>query len=160
MLINKEQDLVEGVLAHGPGILEFCQCSDDISQYLSRIDQECLNYPRPNKSIDINHWFIPNEYQKLDIENFLIDRCPKENIDRLVAELHEYRQRNLLALLTQMKYIVDTLRKHSIVWGVGRGSSVASYALFLLGVHKIDSVKYKLPIEEFFKGEKNGKGVY
>jgi len=52
-----------------------------------------------------------------------------------------------------MKYVVDTLRSNSIVWGVGRGSSVASYVLFIIGVHKIDSVKYKLAINEFFKGE-------
>jgi DNA polymerase III alpha subunit len=39
---------------------------------------------------------------------------------------------------------------------VGRGSSVASYVLFLIGVHKIDPIKYELPIEEFFKGEDNG----
>jgi DNA polymerase III alpha subunit len=52
-----------------------------------------------------------------------------------------------------MKYVVDTLRNNQVVWGVGRGSSVASYVLFIIGVHKIDSVKYKLPINEFFKGE-------
>ncbi len=62
----------------------------------------------------------------------------------------------MLVLLKTMKYIVDTLRENNIVWGVGRGSSVASYVLFLLGVHKIDSVKYDLPIEEFFKGDTNG----
>jgi DNA polymerase III alpha subunit len=56
-------------------------------------------------------------------------------------------------VLYVMKYIVDTLRANNIVWGVGRGSSVASYVLFIIGVHKIDSVKYKLPINEFFKGE-------
>ena len=55
-----------------------------------------------------------------------------------------------------MKYIIDTLRENNVVWGVGRGSSVASYVLFLLGVHKIDSVKYNLPLEEFFKGGENG----
>jgi DNA polymerase III alpha subunit len=55
-----------------------------------------------------------------------------------------------------MKYIVDTLRANNIVWGVGRGSSVASYVLHLIGVHKIDSIKYNIPIEEFFKGETNG----
>ena len=53
-----------------------------------------------------------------------------------------------------MKYIVDTLRENKVLWGVGRGSSVSSYVLFLIGIHKIDSVKYNLPIEEFFKGEK------
>ena len=60
----------------------------------------------------------------------------------------------MMAVLKCMKYIVDTLREHNIVWGVGRGSSVASYVLHLLGVHKIDSIKYDIPIGEFFKGEK------
>ena len=60
----------------------------------------------------------------------------------------------MIPVLKTMKFIVDTLKKNNIVWGVGRGSSVASYVLHIIGVHKIDSVKYNLPIEEFFKGEK------
>jgi len=59
-------------------------------------------------------------------------------------------------VLHVMKYIVDTLRANNILWGVGRGSSVASYVLFLIGIHKVDSIKYNLPIEEFFKGDNNG----
>ena len=101
--------------------------------------------------INKDNWFMPNEYKNMDIESFLVDQCPKENYDRLVLELKEYQRRDLISLLRQMKYIVDTLRDNNIIWGVGRGSSVASYVLFLLGVHKIDSVKYNLPIEEFFK---------
>jgi DNA polymerase III alpha subunit len=62
----------------------------------------------------------------------------------------------MVDVLKAMKYLVDTLRANNVVWGVGRGSSVASYALYLIGVHKIDSIKYNLPIEEFFKGEQNG----
>ena len=50
-----------------------------------------------------------------------------------------------------MKYLVDTLRKNNIIWGVGRGSSVASYVLYLLGVHRIDSLYYDLDITEFLK---------
>jgi DNA polymerase III alpha subunit len=50
-----------------------------------------------------------------------------------------------------MKYLVDTLRKNIIVWGVGRGSSVASYILYLIGVHRIDSLYYDLDIAEFLK---------
>jgi DNA polymerase III alpha subunit len=45
------------------------------------------------------------------------------------------------------------MRENDIVWGVGRGSSVASYTLYLIGVHKIDSIKYELDINEFLKGE-------
>jgi DNA polymerase III alpha subunit len=62
----------------------------------------------------------------------------------------------MIIVLKAMKYLVDTFRENNIVWGVGRGSSVASYALYLIGVHKVDSVKYELPITEFFKGEQNG----
>jgi DNA polymerase III alpha subunit len=75
----------------------------------------------------------------------------KQNYNRLVHELDLYHKNNMIPVLKAMKYIVDTLKENNVVWGVGRGSSVASYALYLIGVHRIDSVKYKLPIEEFFK---------
>jgi DNA polymerase III alpha subunit len=54
-------------------------------------------------------------------------------------------------LLFYLKYLVDTLRENKVLWGVGRGSSVASYVLYLIGVHKIDSLKYNLDIAEFLK---------
>lgn len=96
-------------------------------------------------------WFMPDEYKNMDIEGFLVYQCPKENYDRLISEIQMFRQKNMLNLLRFLKYLVDTLRKNQIVWGVGRGSSVASYCLFLIGVHKIDPIKYKLDIKEFFK---------
>ncbi len=150
---NKEEDLIKGILNHGVDILDSCKTSFDLEKYISKISQEHLSYPIPIKEINQNNWYVPQIYKDLDIEKYLIDLCPIENMDRLTLELDFYKKKNLLSLLKCMKYIVDTLRTNSIVWGVGRGSSVASYALYLLGVHKIDSVKYNLPIEEFFKGE-------
>lgn len=96
-------------------------------------------------------WFMPDEYKNMDIEGYLVNVCPKENYQRLIEELQEYRSRNMLNLLRWLKYFVDTCRKENIVWGVGRGSSVASYVLYLLGVHKIDSLKYKLDWQEFLR---------
>lgn len=96
-------------------------------------------------------WLMPDEYKKLDIEKFLVHVCPKPNYQRLIDEINEYKSRNLLDLLRWLKYFVDTCRKENIVWGVGRGSSVASYALFLIGVHKIDSIKYNLDYKEFLR---------
>ncbi len=153
---NTEKELIEGIIKHGPSILEHCLCSDDLSQYLDRIYAERLDYPNPPTTIDRTNWFIPQEYKNMDIEKFLVDQCPEENYDRLQLELNLYHKNQMIPVLKTMKYIVDTLRKNHIVWGVGRGSSVASYVLYLIGVHKIDSVKYKLPIDEFFKGEQNG----
>ena len=148
---NTQDQLINGILRHGPDILDRCLCSDDLSQYLQRLESERLDYPRPPQSIDIENWRLPDEYKLMDIERYLIDQCPERNIDRLKTELELYRKNQMIPVLRAMKYIVDTLRKNQIVWGVGRGSSVASYALYLIGVHKIDSVKYDLPIGEFFK---------
>lgn len=157
MLTNTQEQLVEGVLRHGPDILSKCLADPvSISQYLTRVDDERLDYPIPPQSIDSTNWFIPAEYKNMDIESWLVNNCPKENYERLIKELALYREQGFIPVLKAMKYIVDTLRSNNVVWGVGRGSSVASYALYLIGVHKIDSIKYNIPIEEFFKGEQNG----
>lgn len=153
---NTEQELIQGIIKHGVDILEHCKCQNLSDDYIRILDEARLNYPIPPGDIDIADWMIPTEYKQMDIEGYLADVCPKENYDRLAEELAQYRQKNLIPLLKAIKYVVDTLRSNCLIWGVGRGSSVASYVLFLLGVHKIDSVKYDLPIEEFFKGETNG----
>ena len=152
---NTEKQLIQGVIDHGVDVLEFSLTKDDLSQYVNRISAERLDYPVPRSELGDVEWFMPREYLEMDIEAYLVNQCPEENYDRLITELEAYQRRNLIPLLQQMKYIVDTLRKNNIVWGVGRGSSVASYVLFLLGVHRIDSVKYDLPLEEFFKGGEN-----
>lgn len=96
-------------------------------------------------------WNMPDEYSNMDIEGFLVNQCPKENYQRLIDELDAFKDRGMLNLLRWLKYLVDTMTKHNIVWGVGRGSSVASYVLFLLGIHSIDSVKYNLDWREFLR---------
>lgn len=99
-----------------------------------------------------SNWKMPDEYQKLDIAAWLLEKCvTEEELQRVGTELLMYQERNLFDMLRFMKYFVDTLRKHSILWGVGRGSSVASYVLFLIGAHRIDSIFYDLPIDEFLK---------
>ena len=154
MWTNTTQQLVQGVMRHGPDILEHCQTSDDLTQYLSRLQQEHLNYPIPPQQVDITNWFIPYEYKTMDIVDWLYQRCPTPEIrERVSEELRLFAKHDMILVLKTMKYVVDTLRANNVVWGGGRGSSVASYVLFMIGVHKIDSVKYKLPINEFFKGE-------
>ena len=154
MLIKKNslEDLTKGVLYHGPDILKYTPSNhNDLKLYIDRVLDERLDYPIPPENVDSKNWLIPLEYKNMDIEEFLVNKCPEENYERLIQELDLYRKNNMIPVLKTMKYIVDTLREHNILWGVGRGSSVASYTLYLIGVHRIDSVKYKLPIEEFFK---------
>jgi DNA polymerase III alpha subunit len=68
-----------------------------------------------------------------------------------MAELQEFQARDMMPLLNFLLYMVDTMRENNIVWGVGRGSSVASYVLYLIGVHRINSMKYNLDYKEFFR---------
>ena len=97
-------------------------------------------------------WKMPSEYKELDIAQWVLDQCKTdEELQRVGQELLLYQERDLFTLLQFMKYLVDTLRKNDIVWGVGRGSSVASYVLYLIGVHKINSLYYDLDITEFLK---------
>ena len=96
-------------------------------------------------------WNMPDEYKNMDIEGFLVNECPKENYQRLVDELNAYKARNMLDLLRWLKYFVDTCSKEGVVWGLGRGSSVASYVLYLIGVHSIDSIEYNLDWQEFLR---------
>lgn len=99
-----------------------------------------------------NSWFMSDKYKKLDIVEYILSLCTSDiELERVGTELILYQERNLFDLLRYLKYLVDTMRANNIVWGVGRGSSVSSYVLFLLGVHKIDSIKYELPITEFLK---------
>jgi len=97
-------------------------------------------------------WFIPEKYKDFDVEQWCLDRCNTEDqIDRVKAEIKEYKIRGMIPLLQWTKHFVDTCNENGIVWGVGRGSSVASFVLFLLGVHHIDSVKYNLDWQEFLR---------
>jgi DNA polymerase III alpha subunit len=75
----------------------------------------------------------------------------EEQYQRVVKELELFYQYGMIDLLKYLKYLVDTMKSNNIVWGVGRGSSVASYCLYLIGVHRIDSIKYQLDIREFLK---------
>ena len=96
-------------------------------------------------------WFMPDNYCP-NLVDVLYDKCNNEKErDRVSQELELFIKHNMLDLLYYMKYLVDTFRTNNIVWGVGRGSSVASYVLYLIGVHKIDSIKYNLDIGEFLK---------
>ena len=97
-------------------------------------------------------WFMPKEYLDFDVEAHCLERC---NTDaeraRVNAEIAAYKERGMIPLLQWIKHFVDTCSENNVVWGVGRGSSVASFVLFLLGVHEIDSVKYNLDWQEFLR---------
>jgi DNA polymerase III alpha subunit len=96
-------------------------------------------------------WFIPEDYYPNLVEYIYGCCTTKEQTDRVSEELEAFIKHGMFDLLFCLKYIVDTLRENNVVWGVGRGSSVASYVLYLIGIHKIDSIKYNLDWREFLR---------
>lgn len=96
-------------------------------------------------------WFMPNDYCPNLVE-MLYEKCTtEEQRNRVSDELDLYIKYKMFDLLYYLKYLVDTMRENNIVWGVGRGSSVSSYVLFLIGIHRVDSLKFSLDIHEFLK---------
>jgi DNA polymerase III alpha subunit len=97
-------------------------------------------------------WHMPQEYKRLDIAEHVLGLCKTEaELQRCGTELLLYQERGLFDLLRYLKYLVDVMTQNQVIWGVGRGSSVASYVLYLLGVHRIDSMYYNLDIAEFLR---------
>ena len=122
--------------------------------------ESLIEYNPPNISLEQfdtnlqNNWFMPEKYKptSFDIVEYLLSLCKTDvETDRVLDELKLFAQYDMIDLLCYLKYLVDTMRENNIVWGVGRGSSVASYCLYLLGIHKINSIKYDLDIREFLK---------
>lgn len=98
-------------------------------------------------------WLMPQDYIDIDVEEFLFNKCndDTEKINRVKLELAEYRSKNMYNILRFMIFLVDFMKDNNIIWGVGRGSSVASYVLYLIGIHKVDSILYDLDFYEFMK---------
>ena len=97
-------------------------------------------------------WFMPTEYKNLDIAEYVLSLCRSDaELQRCGQELMLYQERDLFNLLRYLKYLVDLMTQNNLIWGVGRGSSVASYVLYKLGVHRIDSLYYELDPAEFLR---------
>lgn len=97
-------------------------------------------------------WNIPENYKRLDIAKYVLDQCKNQvELQRAGEELLIYAERNLLPMLCYLKYLVDIMKQNDIVWGVGRGSSVASFVLYIIGIHKINSIEYDLDFNEFMR---------
>ena len=137
---------------------------DDKSIYNTSIENTGLDFPKTktfeNKKISLKEfdekniadWHMPEEYKDLDIRNYLLDRCNNEvEKQRVEDEYKIFSEKGFTKVLQFLVYFIDTLRQHNIVWGVGRGSSVSSFCLFLIGVHKINPLLYDLDYREFLR---------
>ena len=140
-----------------------CDPSDDVDKFNEAMQAQGMSPLQKYIPLDVDQktfdsvcqseWFMPDEYKELDVVAHLYSLCDgdDERFHRVNEELSAFQSREMFDLLRYMIYLVDFMRENEIVWGVGRGSSVASYVLYLIGVHRIDSVKYNLDWREFLR---------
>jgi DNA polymerase III alpha subunit len=149
-----------------------CDQNDDVDKFNEVCEEQGINKLQKYIPLDVDQktfdgvcqseWFMPDEYKELDIKVWLLEKLQEELqsdphsvytefLPRVNEELQAFTERGMIPLLRYMIYLVDFMRENDIVWGVGRGSSVASYVLYLIGVHRIDSIQYDLDWREFLR---------
>ena len=158
-VILNENDLCDFYYKNPTSNIKFALTETNIANTLGLEDFPILKqYENLNITIEEfdknnqNNYKMPNSYKELDIAEYILKQCKNnQELQRAAEELFLFQEKNMFDLLRYLKYLVDTMRENNILYGVGRGSSVASFVLFLLGVHRINSLYYDLPIEEFIK---------
>ena len=133
-----------------PEIIEYNKKANNHQQIQEKNECSLLNLD----------WNLPEEYATLNVIDYISkkhstllngmdeDEAMSREV-RLANELIKYKKANLINVLRTIIYIINTLTSCEAVWGVGRGSSVSSYVLYVIGVHDVDSFKYELDIDDF-----------
>lgn len=122
-----------------------------MADYFDKPDEKSIDISKyPTLEERAKQWLI--DLPDIDVRLYLLQKCKtEEEFDRVNLEMDMFVERELLPILKLMIYLVDNFRKNNIVWGVGRGSSVSSFVLYLIGIHKIHSIRYGLDIKDFLK---------
>jgi len=165
-IVNEESDLID-LLMQGKNPVQMPRLtvdpSIDIETLVQLIEnpQDLLLWTFPESSdiavpefdhIRQNSWFMPDEYRNIDIAEHVLSLCrTQEELQRAGEELLLFQQYDLFDLLRYLRYLVDVMKQNHVIWGVGRGSSVASFVLYLLGVHRVNSLYYDLDPREFLR---------
>jgi len=160
--IFKEQDAID-LLYTDPTFDISKLFFEDTETYSNSLKELGIDLPVINTAPDrepleefdnknINNWHMPEKYYQIDVLEWLLDKCQNDDEKtRVKMEYKLFEQKEFIKVLQFLMYFVDTLRANNLVWGVGRGSSVASFCLFLIGVHKINPLLYNLDITEFLR---------
>jgi hypothetical protein len=140
MLVDESVDIERAI--------EFLKSRPELIKYITRPGVISNVFDREQQA----NWHMPDEYKQLDIAEYILSLCSTDaELQRCGEELLMYQERDLFNLLRYLKYLVDVMKTNHVIWGVGRGSSVASYVLYKLEVHRIDSMFYNLDPAEFLR---------
>ncbi len=150
MTLNAEDFTKAAIMGRSIDLLVSQLSSADLEEF--KRSNASLGNPVEAQVYQDGEWLIPNSYQRLDLKPWLAEQCQTEGeLNRVELEWNLFESKGLVPVLCAVKYLVDVMRENKIVWGGGRGSSVASFILYLIGVHKIHSVNWDLDPTEFLR---------
>ena len=161
-VIFSEEDVIE-LLYTDPNFDISKLYLNDINKYSESLKELGIDLPviktAPNRPTpaefdkeNCDRWHMPETYYQINVLQWLLERCQSdEERLRVQTEYDLFEKKKFIRVLQFLIYFVDTSRANNMVWGVGRGSSVASFCLFLIGVHKINPMLYNLDITEFLR---------
>lgn len=161
-IILEEDDLIDHVMTDPNKEIKHALVKDvDLKPVAELVDNihKYVKYQEVDTTVEEfdqtlqSEWNMPAGYKSMDIAQHILDLCDGDEpkLQRVGKELLMYQERGLFNLLKYLKYLVDTMQDNKVIWGVGRGSSCASYVLYLLGIHRVDSMFYNLDVEEFLR---------
>ena len=86
-------------------------------------------------------------FKKLDLEKD--SEIYNQYVDRIKYELKTLKDLGFIDYVLLVWDVINFCKKENIPTGLGRGSAAGSIVLYLIGVTKIDPVKYDLYFERF-----------
>lgn len=174
-LNGRKTDDFGNVIFSVDGLVQHLMCGGDLGDLcaegipeIEAFNRLCKEFDHPEDQLSIyekptisvedwdtahqSQWFTPEPYASMDVLDFLLSKCSTvEQVERVELEWKLFEERQMVDVLRFLIYMIANFRERNVVWGVGRGSSVASYCLYLIGVHRIDSLKFDLDPYEFLK---------
>lgn len=162
-IVSPEQVAEMLLLGAKPHQLRVTHLDEDIEAFNDNVpdDPISVDVGEPVK-LDFS-WKLPEPYLSMDLRATIVaravDRLLQLNYpddvqlaasERIQAEFEEIERRGMVEFMKTIIYVLDVFREKGVIWGVGRGSSCASYILFILGLHSVDCIKYNVLMGEFF----------
>jgi len=142
-LIEKDQVLIDqfeniDLGLHGVRLPEFS--IDKLYKRELNISEDASNY-------EFLRALALNGFKSLNINKNSIEY--KKYVDRAKYELENLKELGFIDYILLVWDVINFCKNNSIPVGLGRGSAAGSLILFLIGVTKIDPVKYDLYFERF-----------
>jgi len=159
------------VLCSEPAAVDVLYRGRDLSGVLLDSPDEVQRFNRANRFLDqgfedlmggsqqmygqvdwSSAWMTPAPWSTMSVLDHCIDRCTDdEQRIRVCDEYKLFDDRGMIPVLRHLIWMVHDMRSRGVLWGVGRGSSVSSYMLYLIGINRIDPMRFGLDVREFLK---------